>query len=105
MRNDRDNARGDKTGRAATHPVAAPPVYTAEERKTVRDGLRVLARIIARARLPPQVGAVRANGRGQELGTPRQSVPRATTATGCRGVSDSLPWPLTFILAIINDGH
>ena len=30
---------------------AAPPVYAAEERKTVHQGLRILARIIARAHL------------------------------------------------------
>ena len=30
---------------------AAPPVYSAERRKTVRQGLRILARTIARAHL------------------------------------------------------
>ena len=54
MRNDNDNARRDQTGRAATHPVAAPPVDTAEQRETVRRGLRVLAKIIARAHLRRQ---------------------------------------------------
>ena len=51
MRKNKGKGRRDQTGRAATHPVAVPPVDTAEERETVRRGLRVLARIIARAHL------------------------------------------------------
>ena len=54
MRNNQDKGRRDRTGRAATNPVAAPPVHTAEQRETVRQGLRILAKIIARAHLRRQ---------------------------------------------------
>ena len=54
MRKNKGNVRRDRTGRAARHPVAAPPVYTAEQQATVRLGLRVLAKIIARAHLRRQ---------------------------------------------------
>ena len=54
MRKNKGKGRRDQTGRAARHPVAAPPVDTAEQRKTVRRGLRILARIIARAHLRRQ---------------------------------------------------
>ena len=51
MRNNQNKGRRDQTGGAATHPVAAPPVYTPEQRETVRQGLRILTKIIARAHL------------------------------------------------------
>ena len=54
MRNNKDKGRREKTGGAVTHPVAGPPVYTPEQRETVRRGLRILARIIARAHLRRQ---------------------------------------------------
>ena len=54
MRNNKDKGRRDQTGRGVTNPVAAPPVDTAEQRETVRRGLRILAKIIARAHLRRQ---------------------------------------------------
>ena len=51
MRKNKGKGRRDQTGSAARHPVAASPVHTAEQRETVRRGLRVLAKIIARAHL------------------------------------------------------
>ena len=36
MRKNKSKVRRDQTGRAATHPVAASPVHTAEQRETVR---------------------------------------------------------------------
>ena len=54
MRNNQDKGRRNQTGRAATHPVAAPPVHTGEHRETVRQGLPILAKIIARAHLRRQ---------------------------------------------------
>ena len=50
-RNTHNNRR--KTRTAATNPAANAglPVYTAGQRDTVRHGLRILARIIARAHL------------------------------------------------------
>ena len=54
MRNNQDKGRRNQTGRAATHPVAGSPVYTPEQRETVRQGLRILAKIIARAHLRRQ---------------------------------------------------
>ena len=55
MRKPKGKGRGDQTGRAARHPVAAaPPVDAAEHQETVQWGLRVLAKIIARAHLRRQ---------------------------------------------------
>ena len=42
-----------KTG-AVINTGAAPTVYTADHRKTLSDGLRILARIIARTHLGQQ---------------------------------------------------
>ena len=56
MRNNQDKGRRDQTGRGVTNPVARPPDYTAEQRETVRQGLRILAKIIARAHLRRQAG-------------------------------------------------
>ena len=56
MRNNQDKGRRDQTGRGVTNPVARPPDYTAEQRETVRQGLRILAKIIARAQLRRQAG-------------------------------------------------
>ena len=36
MRKDKGKGRKDKTGGAATNPIAAPSVHTAEQRETVR---------------------------------------------------------------------
>ena len=49
---------------AGTNTGAAPPVYTAEHRKTLSDGLRILAGIIARAHLgqQPERGSAPAPG-------------------------------------------
>ena len=51
MRDNKNRAHRDQTGRGAAHVLASPPVHTAGERKTMRQGLRILARIIARAHL------------------------------------------------------
>ena len=84
MRNDRDNARRDQTGRAATHPVDAPLVYTAGQRKTMRDGLLLLARIIARAHLRRQAErrmAVPGSTNGEPPGSARHG-PRPERKVG-----------------------
>ena len=47
-KNNHDNRRETRTGINAR---AVPPACTAEHRKTLSDGLRILARIIARAHL------------------------------------------------------
>ena len=49
--NNHDNRRKTRTG---INAEAAPPACTAEYRKTMRDGLRILAGIIARAHLRQQ---------------------------------------------------
>ena len=49
-----DNCRKAGTGETRQTTRAAPPVYTAEGRKTVQQGLRILAKIIARAHLRRQ---------------------------------------------------
>ena len=49
--NNHDNRRKVDTG---INAGAAPPVCTAGQRKTMRDGLRILARIIARAHMGRQ---------------------------------------------------
>ena len=54
MRDNKEKLQGDRTGRGAANAVADSPVYTLEERQTVRQGLRILARIIARAHLGRQ---------------------------------------------------
>ena len=48
-----NNHKGRRTvsGRQAGNLTATSPVYTPEQRETVRVGLRILARIIARAHL------------------------------------------------------
>ena len=46
--NHRNNRR---KSRAGINAGTIPPACTAEHRKTMRDGLRILARIIARAHL------------------------------------------------------
>ena len=52
--NNQDNCRKAGTGAPSHNSRAAPPVYTAEQRKTMRQGLRILAKIIARAHLRRQ---------------------------------------------------
>ena len=51
MRDNKNKARRDRTGRGAVNAPSAPPVHTAGQRETMRQGLRILARIIARAHL------------------------------------------------------
>ena len=54
MRDNKEKLHRDRTGRRVPNAVADSPVYTLEERQTVRQGLRILARIIARAHLGRQ---------------------------------------------------
>ena len=54
MRDNKEKLQRDRTGRGVANAVADSPVYTLEERQTVRQGLRILARIIARAHLGRQ---------------------------------------------------
>ena len=54
MRDNKEKLQGNRTGRGTANAVADSPVYTAEERQTIRNGLRILARIIARAHLRGQ---------------------------------------------------
>ena len=57
MRNDEDKDRRDQTGRGAMHSVVASQLSTAEQRETVRQGLPIVANIIARAHLRRQASA------------------------------------------------
>ena len=52
--NNHDSQREADPGVTAPNTRAAPPVYTAEQRETVRRGLRILAKIITRAHLRRQ---------------------------------------------------
>ena len=54
MRNTKGDVHRDKTGRVITNQVAESAAYTAEQRETLRLGLRVLAKIISRAHLRRQ---------------------------------------------------
>ena len=54
MRDNKNKSHRDRTGREVANAVADSPVYTVEERQTMRVGLRILARIIARAHLRRQ---------------------------------------------------
>ena len=54
MRDNKEKLHRNRTGRRVANAVADSPVYTLEERQTVRQGLRLLARIIARAHLGRQ---------------------------------------------------
>ena len=54
MRDNKEKLQRDRTGRGVANTVADSPLYTLEERQTVRQGLRLLARIIARAHLGRQ---------------------------------------------------
>ena len=54
MRNNRGKMRREQTGSGVRQPAAASPVDAAEQRETVRRGLRILAKIIARAHLRRQ---------------------------------------------------
>ena len=52
----RENHRNNRRKiRAGSNAGTVPPACAAEHRKTMRDGLRILARIIARAHLERQV--------------------------------------------------
>ena len=70
MRDNKEKLHRNRTGRGAANAVADSPVYTAEQRKTVRQGLRLLARIIARAHLRRQAdrGSAPAPGRPPPAG-------------------------------------
>ena len=54
MRDNKNKSRRNRTGREVADAVADSPVYTVEERQTMRVRLRLLARIIARAHLRRQ---------------------------------------------------
>ena len=54
MRDNKEKLHMNRTGRGAANAVADSPVYTVEERQTMRVGLRLLARMIARAHLGRQ---------------------------------------------------
>ena len=54
MRDNKNKSHRNRTGRGVANAVADPPVYIAEQRPTVHQGLRILARIIARAHLRRQ---------------------------------------------------
>ena len=54
MREKNHSNRRKATGRPVGNPPAPWPVYATEHRETVRQGLRILARIIARAHLGRQ---------------------------------------------------
>ena len=95
MRNDKGNVRRGKTGQGTTHPVDAPPVYTAGQRATMRRGLRLLARIIARAHLRRQAARTNAAAPGppteREPGGKQTSEPASQLAVGpCVKVSCGL---------------
>ena len=51
MRHNKNRAPRDYTGRGAVNALGGPPVHTAAQRETMRQGLRILARIIAHAHL------------------------------------------------------
>ncbi len=51
MRDNKEKLHRIRTGRGVANAVGDPPVYTAERRKTMRQGLRILARMIVRAHL------------------------------------------------------
>ena len=68
MRKNMDKSRRDQTVGADAHTVARPPDYTAEQWETARRGLRILAKIIARAHLRRQAvrcGAIPAATNGK----------------------------------------
>ncbi len=54
MRNNKDKPHRNRTGRGTANALADSPVCTADQRPTVHQGLRILARIIARAHLRRQ---------------------------------------------------
>ena len=72
MRDNKEKLQGDRTGRGASDAVADLPVYTLEERQTVRQGLRILARIIARAHLGRQTERSSAAEPGPPTGSESQ---------------------------------
>ena len=51
MRDNKNKSHRNRTGRGVANAAADPPVYIGEQRPTVHQGLRILARIIARAHL------------------------------------------------------
>ena len=72
MRDNKDKLQGNRIGRGAANAVADSPVYTAEERQTIRNGLRILARIVARAHLRGQAELSGAPAPGPPTGSESQ---------------------------------
>ena len=75
--NNRDNRRQARTGATDLRTRTGPAAYTAAQRKTMRQGLRILARIIASAHLRRQ--ADRSS----------TAAPRPAAGTPARRASDS----------------
>ena len=55
MRDNKSRDHRDRTRRRVFNALGGPPVYTAGQRKTMQMGLRILARMIARAHLRREV--------------------------------------------------
>ena len=79
MRDNKNKSHRNRTGRGVANAVANPPAYTLEERQTVRQGLRILARIIA----PPTWG-VRQTGVAHPRPARRRQVNPASNPPGNR---------------------
>ena len=79
MRDNKEKLHRNRTGRGAANAVADSPDYTAEERQTVRQGLR-----------PPAAsgGQVGGNARGHERRMPPGSAPRPAARMRGSGVSN-----------------
>ena len=60
MRNNNHKGRRTATGRPVGNPTAPSPVHTPEQRETLRQGLRILAKIIALAHLQRRAASHRA---------------------------------------------
>ena len=72
MGDNKEKRHRNRTGRGAANAVADSLVYTLEERPTVRQGLRILARIIARAHLRRQAERSSAATPGPPTGSESQ---------------------------------
>ena len=68
MRNNKDKPHRNRTGRGAANALADSRVCTAEQRATVRQGLRLLARMITRAHLGRQGGTEQRTGARSSAG-------------------------------------
>ena len=58
-KNNHYNHRKARAGTAGPAISTAPQAYTAEQRETLRQGLRIMARIIARAHLRRELSRAR----------------------------------------------